>query len=223
MRQRAKPNFTSVKSLWVNPNFLPGTLLAELRRLAKPAGMNASDLQAFLVRCSEISHESSEFRALQPVGKIRDELLAIASESKRALSALRRLKPDALSAFNSHFDYLVFGTNPPIRLGIGSKSCGREDGSFLSTAWDILCDLEAGASYAADQCKPKRTAKPSLSSARSLIHQVAICAKRVTGKRPPYSKGTWFPLLVDRLGQHLDLPCGRALVESVIKERLPPD
>jgi hypothetical protein len=79
-------------------------------------------------------------------------------------------------------------------------------------------DLEKTARYTAEKIELTKQSKILQRLAKSMIHDIASAFKTITGSYPPYSKDTWFPVFVALVGKELGLKCGRALVESVIRD-----
>lgn len=220
-RSNGKPDFAPVHAMWIDDEFLPHKLTVALRKEIPASAMDEKKIGGFLRRCAGHAHHFHECGTPEPVSAIVGELEKVAANARRLLASMRALSPDAISTFNAHFDYLAFGSNPPVQLCEESKQGRLYEGRFLSLAWDVTEDLMHANEYSVSECSPDRTSKPKQNVARGLVYFIALEVRAVTGHRPPYSKETWFPKFMALLGAHLGFPCGRALVESVIKEQFP--
>lgn len=207
----------------VDPVPLPETLARKLRPILARAKLTGEQSQSFLRRCGEAAQFLSETKATEPAANTVEKLDRVASEAHRLLAALNSLGPVATSTFLAHWDYLAFGTSPPVELTAESVAKRGDEGQFLGAAWDIIADLEASAGYAASQCQPNRAVKIGDTNARALVLRIAAAYQAISGQRPPYSKGTWFPEFMEAFAQwdRIGLRCGRALVESVVRTMAP--
>lgn len=221
--RKTPPDFSSGAGMWVNDEFFPPEVVAKLRKAIPRNAMTEEQASRFLLACAEWSHICDEEGMPHAMGKMRSELATVESEARRLLAALRSMHTDTISAFNAHFDYLAFGTTPPVALTDRSKALarGRLDARFLRTVWDLVEDLLLSAEYSASKIKPDRNIKPGQQAAKRLVFFVANSVVAITEHRPPFSKETWFPKFMEILGDQLGLPCGRALVESVVREGFP--
>jgi len=220
MKQLPKPKFGTWSGYWVNPMILPESLRLTLARECVRGRLSAKQAEAALLIAGEEAQMVLESRKTRvPTATIQSELEAVAVKARALLQAMRTLQDGTVMAFSAHWDYLAYGTTPPIELSdIGKGLRGRE-ARFLGGVWDVVQDLESSARYAADKCQPSKQAQVSRELARALARRVAERLRMLTGRLPPYSKDTWFPDFMAELcaWPELSLPCGRALVESAVR------
>jgi hypothetical protein len=224
MKRLIRPKFARRGAQWIEPNYLPADLVAALKPIAR-RGMNAAQTTSFLAGCHTQAQLLCTSRPwTEPAALTSDSMRIVATHARALLHALQKLSPASVSAFGAHWDYLAYGTSPPVELCDLSISMRGEEGRFLGAAWDTVADLEASARYAGSRCEPHRQAKISKDAARALAVELAILCRRIAGKLPPYSKETWFPEFMECLcgWPALGLKCGRALVESAVRS-IPPD
>lgn len=221
MSRHAKPEFRQGGTFLTDADFLPEPLARDLRFILLRARLSDDLVQTFLSRCGQEAQFFCEARATMPAAKIVEKLDRVAGEARRLLAALNSLGPEASSTFLAHWDYLAFGSAPPVRLTPESAAKRGEEGRFLGAAWDIVSDLEVSATYAASMCNPTRGAKIGEAGIRVLVRKVADIFEAVAGRRPPYSKGTWFPEFMQTLAgwEGIGVPCGGALVEAALRTK----
>ena len=212
--------------MFLDARYLPETEINNLRSILLRSRIDREVVSIFLDSCSQSAQEVNEYRERIGTGakETRRQLEQLTSRAGSLLQCLASIKLPAISTFNAHFDYLAFGTSPPVEVAPESKVLRDQSGGFLRHTWNFVSDLEIASEYAANQCKPSRDAKTTQMLAKMLIYFVAGHYKAITGKPAPYSKDTWFPEFMQALGQSskLKLVCGRALVESVIRKRFHP-
>jgi len=222
-----KPEFSFEGHIWADERFLPELLVTQLRELLpKPPAMSADGANRFLACCAiEVQWRCAERVFTTPARQIQEELNSVATKARALLHALSAMDAGTVSTFGAHWDFLAFGSSPPVELSDDAMKYRSAEGRFLGAAWDLVSDLEASAQYAIKQCKPSRQAQSSVLRARDLVKALACEYRGITGTLPPYSKTTWFPDFMETLcaWEKLDLKCGRALVESAIRSITPID
>ncbi len=215
-----KPEFSFSGSVWLDSGYLPQSLVDKLlEHLPKRHSMSPEQASDFIARCAVQTQLLCEERELNaPAGQVQTELEAVATKARALLQALGKLSGGTVSTFGAHWDYLAFGSAPPVELSEDAMLYRNEEGRFLGAAWDLVSDLEASARYAIEQCEPSRQARLSVLYAKGLAKELARAYREIVGKLPPYSKGTWFPDFMETLceWEGLNLKCERALVESAI-------
>lgn len=225
MNRLPKPEFSFEGHIWLDDGFLPEALVAKLRELLpKQQAMSQDEAARFLRCCAQhVQLLCAERELSTPAGQVQAELDNVAIKARALLQALRALNGGTVSTFGAHWDYLAFGSAPPVELSDEAKMHRCAEGRFLGATWDLVADLEASARYAIKQCNPSRQAKLSELYAKDLTKSVATDYREIAGRLPPYSKETWFPKFMATLGawEKLNLKCGRALVETAIRA-IPP-
>lgn len=208
MRKLSKPDFSSGGG-WVSD--LPGLsdeALKELRRCL-PRGMSAADSDDFLDSCGAAFRRVAAMADVEPAGSRKKVLDQLADRARALLQELNGVSSETVSSLAAHFDEVLPDRDEP------------SANDFLDEVWTTVSALEELARYGSSQAVGSRQDRPSENNARRLVLWVAQAYERVAGRRPPYSKGTWFPEFIEVLGREFEpqLRCGRALVESVIRER----
>ncbi len=195
MTSRKKPDLTPNREFWINPDYLPNALRAEL--LLHLAGSPLSDDQKanLLHRCSELAQSP---RVATPAAKQASHLETIASNARRLLASMN-IDDDTRD---------VLATHAHCDLG--------HDTEFLSRVWDAVHALEVAAEYTQQQMTADRQAKPGQQTARDLVHQLATCVHNLTGQMPPKDPASWFAPFAECLGKHLGLAVGHRIIKSVI-------
>jgi hypothetical protein len=149
-------------------------------------------------------------------GKVA-ELEGVQEQARSLLKALAKLSPDTVGTLDSHTAYLMLGKDAPERLSEFTESARRER-ELISRWWDVVQDVETAAGYAATQQAPSKAQRPSIRNAKRLVYHAADAVYCVRGALPPRGKGTWFPEFARELGSGLELTCGLALVDSVVRK-----
>lgn len=221
MSKALPPTLLDQPGHWVDGQFIPGAVWKSLGPMLSRSRLSSSQADQFYTTCSE---QVCEYCA-NPRAVATDELCrqfeSLAAAAARMRAALGRITPQAALTFRAHWDFLAIGQSPPVELSEGAIRHQSHDGGFLGAAWEVAADLEAAATYAADQCKPSRSEKFDDTNGRRFVWHLAWAFASVAdGAAPPYSKGTWFPEFVAALaeGLRLGVRCGPGIVESAVKQ-----
>lgn len=147
----------------------------------------------------------------------RDKLQIIAKNSRELLKALADLHPRFWMEIRAYSDEFAFVEMGHVPIADQTRKAILER-AFLPHIWDTAQDIECIFSYAAGQLKPGKQSRPSESNARAFVSEIVGAFNHVTGKWPPYSKGTWFPIFMLEAGKLANLgDIGRDIVEAAVK------
>ncbi|MGC5883597.1 hypothetical protein [Ralstonia pseudosolanacearum] len=200
MTSRKKPDLAPNPAFWIDPDYLPDALRAEL--LLHLAGSPLSDdkKDELLRRCSELAQSPT---VTTPAAKQASHLEAIASNARRLLASMN-IDGDTRDVLATH-----------ARCDLG------HDAEFLTRVWDAVHALEVAAEYTQQQMTVDRQTKPGQQTARNLVHQLAVHAYNLTGQMPPKDPASWFTPFAECLGKHLGLTVGHRIIKSVIDSAKP--
>jgi hypothetical protein len=213
-----KPHFGMAPALLLDPDFLGNEKKAELLRLIPARAMGSDKASELVNRCSELAQSESAWQDYFSVAAAdqRKELELVASRAHALLIALRAMQPGTIGTFNGSVAHSDLTAGLPLAPEEIREAPYTRAGALLDWVWHLAESLEAGATLAASHCKPRRGGKLIEGRAKGLILNVANVVQAITGKRPPHSKGTWFPEFMSAYGEMVKIRCGRALVESVV-------
>lgn len=228
MQRIERPEPVEPKGYWLDTEFIAENILATLRELL-PRRMAKDDAEKFLKLCSQAAQQVKETAPATPTGKIVSQLTRVAARARALRVSMKQMSMDTRSVFNTHFDALAYLTKPPHRIAELSRALVRHDDpgrkfysfrgdAFFQGTWDLVSDLEAGANYAASQCRPSRQSKTSQNNARHLVRLIAASYRGLTGRLPPRNAGTWFPGFMEEISSSLGFSCGPRLTRAVLLE-----
>jgi len=216
MKKLKKPEFSYIKAKVLDPNYFPDDLRKELRALL-PNRISDADAARFLVSCAEEVQMVEMSARENAIGKMVEELTRIEKQANALRRSLMAMSAQTGSAFTAHFKFLCVAPALADPISPLSQHLVASEGGVLSGAWDILTDLEAGASYAASMCKPRKRPTVEEVNATALVHGLAQRYFNCFGELPPRNKETWFPRFVEHIGKHYGLKCGLKITRGELR------
>jgi hypothetical protein len=211
-----KPDLSSGCGGWVDPDFLPKQLRAELLLHLASSPLTSQQRESLLTFANDMGQMILDGE-LQPGQEQREQIEKIATSARRLLANLNTLGEPARQALQAHADYLAFGTTPPVRLAPQVKAAIQSrDGNLLSSAWDWVAALELASEYTAKQYSVSRQNKPEEMRSRAYVSMLAGHVRDVTGALPPVDRSAWFAAFFEALAAHLNIPGGPRIVASGI-------
>lgn len=199
---RKGPNLAPTPGLWINPDFLPGTLRAEMLLHLHKSPLT-EDQQAGLIRfCNDLAQLPADDT---PMATQADELEKVAANARRLLASLAGLSPGARDALAMHAHDLNL------------RGDDEQGDSFTANAWEMVHALEVAAGHTLSQLEFDRQAKPAQQRGRGLVIAMAGYLIRTTGKAPPKDRAAWFAAFVECFGQHMGLEIGPRIVAAGIE------
>lgn len=217
MNKVQKPDFSSARKGYVDHQFIPDTIRAELRLHLQPSPLTQSQQESLINFANNMGQ--AVFDADLETGKRqREQIEAVAADAARLLSSLRKLGQPACRMLSAETDYLAVASAPPIEIDDRIKAAiKQEDGGLLSSAWDWVEALEKTASYTIEQFNIDKQSKPEQMRARNYISLLADRVREVTGEAPPKDPAAWFHAFVTCLVNFIDSPIGTRVVKSGIE------
>ncbi|MEI7969938.1 MAG: hypothetical protein WCJ69_13215 [Betaproteobacteria bacterium] len=218
VKRLPKPHFGMSPGFSPDPDFSGNINETELLKLIPARAMGRDKAREFVNRCRELAKSVSAWKTdlSVAVADQKKELELVASRAHALLLALRAMQPGTINTFNGCVAYQDLTTGSPRTTGESREAPHTRAAALLCSVWDSVENLEIGATLTASHCKPRRGRKLTGRRAKDLIVSVAYHVQAITGERPPYSKGTWFPEFMKAYGEMVNIPCGRALLESVL-------
>lgn len=214
-RARVMPDFGTGRVGWINPDYFTGAhrerMLLALSRspLSQHEQLGLID---FCCRYLQMTKVDEDAGATQ-----KEQILAVAQESRRLLASMNKLGKPARSALKAHADYLMHGSTPPVTIDFAVRATARTSGqSLLSTCWLWVDALEHCCEYAASMYQVDRASKPAQTVARGAVALMAQHILQRTGKLPPSNGASWFAEFAGFVGEVVGLEIGPRIVASGI-------
>lgn len=221
MNMSKKPKFEDDFGGWINPDRLSEI---ELQRLAGhlPVNMREDEKLNFLRMTSEAADmwEQGKSENPMPMKEICERIEKMEDAAKTLQRAIYALQGDPYGAIYPHFDYLIWGSAPPIKLPEQLRQEKVKFGTILEDTFDNLQILRDAGGYARSHIQIDRTAKPSAQIARSLVFWVTTKYRAQFGEYPASHKTAWFPDYMSELGDilNIEVKFGFSMVSTVIEE-----
>lgn len=203
---------------WINPDRLPSEALSRLR-MTLPHSM-PDDLRSKLLRAtSEAVDMWEKEKSADPLphSELVDRIERLELAAKAFQRAIENLKGDPFDVMAPHFDYLIWGTTPPVRLPDELRAQKLELGPILEDTWSTCQTLRDTGAYTRDQIRVDRTVRPSMQSANALAYKVITAYAGIFRERPPTYKGAWFVGYMENLADILmiDVKFGFTMLTTV--------
>lgn len=203
MRALEKPDFDDDQSGgWIDINFLPQAVHDELKHHIGKAQLPEVKVKKFLNSCNEFVQVIHADRDTTGQDRVKMEIEKIANDAHRLLAAINSASPQArqcLELFNEE------------------QRGDVAENEILPLAWDCIQALEKAATYSADQIKPDRQNKPTLTNSRRLAGHVVGAYWRYFNALPPSNQAGWFAGFMTCLGDHCGMQCGPRIVSGAIR------
>ncbi|OGS97019.1 MAG: hypothetical protein A3K04_06270 [Gallionellales bacterium RBG_16_56_9] len=184
--------------------------------------MQEDEKSNFLRMTSEAADiwEKGKSENPMPLREISERIEKMEDAAKALQRAIYGLQGDPYDAIQPHFDYLIWGSAPPIKLPEQLRREKVKFGAILEDTFDKLQVLRDAGDYARSHIQIDRTAKPSAQIARSLVFWVVTKYRAQFGAYPASHKTAWFPEYMSELGDVLsvEVKFGFSMVSTVIEE-----
>jgi hypothetical protein len=216
-----KPKFEDGFGGWINPDRLSEI---ELQRLAKhlPKSMSEDEKPNFLRMTSEAADiwEQGKSENPKPLKDISERIEKMEDAAKALQRAIYALQGDPYEVIQGHFEYLIWGSAPPVKLPEQLRQEKVKFGTILEDTFDNLQILRDAGEYARSHIQIDRKAKPSVQIAKSLVFWVATKYRAQFGEYPASHKTAWFPEYMSELGDilNIEVKFGFSMVSTVIEE-----
>lgn len=221
MNNSRKPKFTDGSGGIINQDRLSNEKIEELKLLL-PNSMSIAEKTIFLKSTSEATSiwEMTESEESMAGREIAERIVELENAARRLQRAIWALQGAPYGEMYPHFDHLIWGSNPPIKLPEQLRQRKVELGSILEEMWDELQILGEVGKYAKSHLKIERTTKPTTQKARSLVFWIVNQHLKQFGCFPPSYKGAWFPDFMEALANILEIKTkfGHSMISTVIKE-----
>lgn len=222
LRRLIRPDFEGEKrAIWLDSDHLQ---CVELTRLAThlPKKMGEAKRAEFLAAVALVVQQVERMPIHDAEAVRQEKLQFVADMSRELLKAIADIPQAGWGEIRAFSDVFALDENTPSPVSEHTKKAVF-DRALMPHIWDTVQDIESIFSYAASQFKPDKQNRPRTSNAKALVSEVVKAFKQVTGKWPPYSKETWFPLFIADVGgiAHCG-DIGPHIVEAVIKSMKPP-
>lgn len=222
LRRLIRPDFEGEgRAIWLDSAHLQSV---ELERLSAhlPKKIGEAMRVEFLAAVALVVQQSERMPARSPEADRREKLQLVAEKSRELLKAIADIPQAGWGEIRAFSDIFALDEFTPSPVSEQTKKAVF-DRALMPHIWDTAQDIESIFSYAASQFKPDKQKRPSTSNAKALVSEVVKAFKQVTGKWPPYSKETWFPLFIAEVGEIANCgDIGPHIVEAVIKSMKPP-
>jgi len=217
LRRLKRPDFEGeIRSIWFDPEHFPKNKMAALSK-SLPAKMSTTDRAAFMADVVHIVQMRKWLCRSTAAAARRDQIRFVAEKSRELLKAIAAVHSDSWGDVRALSDEFVFDEITPMEVSDATK-CAIFRREFWPHIWDSAQDIESIFFHAANQLTPDKQSRPSIAHSKAFVSEIATAYVNVTGKCPPYSKETWFPLFISQASLIANFgDIGRDIVETAVK------
>ena len=216
MKARTKPEFSTDRGFWIDPEYLPGEVRLSLLIEVKKSALTPDQQQKFVRFASELAQVPSA--GDEAIAVQKDQITKVASEARRLLASLNGLSAPTTQTLSMYAREALIDRPEALSPDMADRLLGMERTALLDEAWEWANALEAVCEHTASHLEPSRQAKPKQARARALVSNLASFYWRITGEFPAADPAAWFAGFADRLGEHLGLEVGPRIVKSGIED-----